>query len=125
MDLGYIVRVFNHLVGEDRTEFVIGPNGEVRPERGFAVGAGRCETVEEAVSRLREGQLVGYWTMPETGEVYVDLIEIYATKGTAMMAAFVRGQVTIYDFANDQVIDCSHFYEKGNEGVQRLQDNET
>ncbi len=111
---------FRTLVDEGRDGFTLTLQGdEFLPVAGYAVGVEpRVESLEEAFEHVLEGQYIGFWIHHETKQTYVDIIIVVNTLPRAMLQAFLTGELYIYDFCSDAVIDIRHLYE-GNAGVLR------
>lgn len=58
---------------------------------------------------MQPNLFLGWWRDPD-GVEHLDLVQIFEAKITALLAAYFRGETSIYDFSNDAVIDCSYFY---------------
>jgi hypothetical protein len=111
MDPHAILDACHNLISQGRTGFTIDIHGKEYPpdKGGFAVGTRRFADLRHAISSLTPDFYLGWWRS-EDGEEHVDLVQIYSAKATAFLAAYLRGELAIYDFSNDSLIDCRHFY---------------
>lgn len=114
MDPQPLLRRFHALVAEGRTGFTLAADGsEYDPRRGgYAVGTQRFDDVEAAIASMSDDLFLGWWRSPD-GQEHIDLVHIFAAKATAFLAAYTSCEMAVYDFANDELIDCSHFYTSG------------
>lgn len=120
-----VLETFNRLKQKNRDGFLISQNGkEYNPSRGFAVGCRRCENVHEAIPHMTDRVCLGWWRGPD-GVEHIDLVRVFEKRGTAMLAAYASGELAIYDFERDELIDCSHWYDPpsasrtvGNQGIE-------
>ncbi len=99
---------YTRLIAEGRTGFTLGADGcEVNRNSGYAVGLRPLTSPTEAEGLLGPTIHLGLW------KEYLDLVEIFAGKATAILAAELRKQLAIYDFENGAVIRIGSSNEEG------------
>jgi hypothetical protein len=109
MDRAAIAEAFRRLCDDGREGFTLGVDGEeFAPTAGFAVGCRRYPDFESALMDICPGLFLGWWK--HEGVEYVELVQVFEKKEEAMLTAYLRGEIAIYDFGEDTVIDLSHFY---------------
>lgn len=85
------------------------------PETGFMVGGSGTPLVLASPSELLRSQVdnfvdmvpaafVGWWTDADTGKFYLDGSDLFSCVHCALEAAESRGELAIYDIANDREI---------------------
>lgn len=58
---------------------------------------------------MQPDMYLGWWQSEDKQE-HIDLVQIFEAKATAFLAAYTRGELAVYDFAKDELIDCTNFY---------------
>lgn len=61
-------------------------------------------TRETELSNLKPGQIIGVWTDPETGRVWLDETNFIGDLATATITAKAHAQIAIWDNANQTAI---------------------
>ena len=62
-------------------------------------------TRETGLISLKQGQIVGVWTDPETGKVWLDETTFVGDLATATITAKAHAQIAIWDNANQTTIN--------------------
>lgn len=107
--------VFAEMVQRSPDGFIMDVQGNVKEfHDGYAVGCGvRVGCVEEAIRIAGTDQYIGYWTAPN-GNSFIDVTDIYAGLATAVLAGLSRGELAIYDFAHQTVLELNNQKEDEN-----------
>jgi len=62
---------------------------------------------ETTLETAREGEILGVWTDPETGRVWVDRTQFKTHKSVAIATAKAFNQIAIWDNANQTTISTN------------------
>lgn len=119
MNRDKIEETFNKLVADGAEGFTLDLEGNQHtPEKGFAVAWHTYTTLEEAIDNVGPHQYIGYWVKPETRETFIEVVDIFDSVFNAFVNGLQRKQMAIYDFAKDECIDLSSFYETASPASQ-------
>jgi hypothetical protein len=91
---------------------------EELPTDGYFVGGVGAPLVFETVDRLApipldsfarglKSRYLGWWTDSETGQLWIDGSDWYQSLSATLVTARDRGELAVYDVANQSEIRCS------------------